>query len=883
MILSLPILGSSALLALAAMLLAPELQSRRRAGTSTHQRKKRSASLADYLPYRRLIRPNVIKNANGSYVSAWRIAGEDVGSISDSEVLNAAYHIAATVGSLPSGTIAQFYARRIPFREYDRALGADHPVLAAMDELRASFFLKREKIYTTQRTFVLTWRPPSEGANRARAAASVGVDAQKRTEDGYLAEFDDLCERIDTAFSRTLNAKRLSEVVESDSTGCLRRRSELFRFIASCVTGENKPFNVPPPQTMLNDILSTEVSGGFDVRVGGDEIGCIEIKSFPDEVVPRILDKLTELKVPHMLSVRIVTQSVAAARAELRNAAVDFKGAANFNAGFVDPEALAASEQVIEAFGKASGDYTRVGNCSIVLVVRSSSRALVAKAERDVINVLEDAGFRGFVRKMGVLDTWMSTLPSDAQHGTRKYPLNALTIAKIFPVHEASMGRRYAESEALPAHTPTLTYALGRGNTLYRTHLNVADVFNGFGIGKTGAGKSVMLSYLSASFRGRLPLAGVTTIDRGRSSERMCRMLDGQFYELLGKQSPGFALFSQAGDPDQDRELLQIIEEMVELQRGTRVTPEQRESLATAIRLMASLPQANRSLFSFYELLQDDRSGSLRPAIGAYTRLGSLGTMLDASEDTFDVGRFNVIDIDRIIGLSEKYLIPILRVVIWKTLSQIRQMKERMGLANRNLHWLINVDEAHSIMRHEIGARFIANLQKTGRKENIGIWLWSNSLGEFIANASARNDLLMNSPTRIYFGDSAVTESDSETIGLYKSLQLPERGIAMLSQLPERSFLLHQPDEGILTELNLRLDKDMLALVGTSRGNNAVDRFRAEFPTERFGNHRWKVELLRHEGAEHAASRLEEILHMWTHRESTDDVVETPQRLGVAI
>jgi len=250
----------------------------------------------------------------------------------------------------------------------------------------------------------------------------------------------------------------------------------------------------------------------------------------------------------------------------------------------------------------------------------------------------------------------------------------------------------------------------------------------------------------------------------------------------------------------------------------------------------------------------------LRPALQAYTRLGELGDMLDASEDSFDVGRFNVVDMERVIGLPEKYLIPILRIVVWKTLTQIRRLKTSMGSRGRDLHWLIQIDEAHSIMRHAIGARFISDLQKTGRKENIGIWLWTNSLVDFTANERARNDLLMNAPSRIFFGDSGATDNDPETLGLYKSLQLPGRGIALLPTLPERSFLLHQPDEGVLVELNLKLDRDLLAVVGTSRGNDAVERFRADYPVARFGPHHWKIELLRAEGATDAADRFEAIL-----------------------
>ena len=62
----------------------------------------------------------------------------------------------------------------------------------------------------------------------------------------------------------------------------------------------------------------------------------------------------------------------------------------------------------------------------------------------------------------------------------------------------------------------------------------------------------------------------------------------------------------------------------------------------------------------------------------------------------------------------------------------------------------------------------------------------------------------MNSPSRIYFGDSAATESDVETCKLYTNLQVPARGLSMIPKLPERSFLLHQPDANVLVEIKIR-------------------------------------------------------------------------------
>ena len=841
--------------ALAIGIVLPEIRARKRLGSERFNFAERRAGLADLLPYRRLVRPGVCKNTNGAYLAAWRIAGRDVGTIGDADIINTAYQTAATIGGLPPGTIVQVYARRVPFHEYDRGIGILHPVLRVLDELRAEFFLRGGKISTTQRTLAITWHPPAAGNERMRAAGSLGVDAQIRSENEILDEFEDICLRIDSALSGPLNAQRLVEFQERDSHGVLRCRSDLLRFIDTCVTGRDKPFNTPPAGVLLNALLATEARGGYDVKVGDDEVGCVEIKTFPDEIVPRILDRLTELQTPHLFAVRLVTQSVQQSREQLRGAAVDFKGAAGFNAGFVDPEALAASESAVAAYGTASGDYTRVGKVSIVVVVRGKTRAAVRKAQREVIGVLEDAGFRGFPRTAGAFDTWLSTLPSNAKNGTRKYPLSALTVAKLFPVHESSMGRRFAASETLPRTTPALTYALRPGNTLYRAHLNVADVFHGFGIGKTTSGKSVALQYLSMSFRSRFPLTGVTILDNGRSARPGCKMVDGEFYDLLGRQSPGFALFTDAGDPDGDRERLAIIAEMIALQRnGVPVTPEEHEALATANRTIASMPRADRSMSAFYELVQDP-TNRLRPALADYTRLGSLGAVLDASEDTFQVGRYNVIDVAHIMGLPDKHMLPLLRVIVWKTLSQIREMKRSLGARGQELHWLISIDEAHKIMKTPYGATFIADLQKMGRRNNVGVWLWSNALSEFV-NSPGRNDLLMNSPSRIYFGDSAATESDVETCKLYTNLQVPARGLSMIPKLPERSFLLHQPDANVLVELNLALDKDVLGIVGTARDNELVDRFEAQYPVAIHGPHAWKIAFLRHKGATAAADRL---------------------------
>jgi hypothetical protein len=121
-------------------------------------------------------------------------------------------------------------------------------------------------------------------------------------------------------------------------------------------------------------------------------------------------------------------------------------------------------------------------------------------------------------------------------------------------------------------------------------------------------------------------------------------------------------------------------------------------------------------------------------------------------------------------------------------------------------------------------------------------------------NYRFRNDLLLQCPSRIFFNDPAATPDDPDTVQLYKDLGLPAQGIAMLPNLPDRSFVLHQPDAGVLRELNLRLERDVLAVIGTSRTIDKVDEFRARFGED------WRVPFLRAQGAEEAADRLAAIV-----------------------
>jgi hypothetical protein len=155
--------------------------------------------------------------------------------------------------------------------------------------------------------------------------------------------------------------------------------------------------------------------------------------------------------------------AIAEAKKILGNAAIDYFSAANFHlGGLVDPDAVDSSEEARQAYGAAGRDFTRFGNTNLVVVMRAQSKAVLQDAQHTVLEVLEKAGFRAHRPRLAAFDVVLSTFPGDVAHHVRKYPVHALNVAHIAPLHEREAGAHWNDSEAFSGsvRVPPLTYAV---------------------------------------------------------------------------------------------------------------------------------------------------------------------------------------------------------------------------------------------------------------------------------------------------------------------------------------------------------------------------------------------------------------------------------------
>jgi type IV secretory pathway VirB4 component len=849
--------------------------------TAAALRVSNQRTLSDFLPWRRLIRPSIVTTAADEYLTVFRFAARDVGTLSPSEVLEVAHRLAAAIGSLkPKPSIKlQFYAVRERATEYLRSQAPAHPILEVADEERERFFLEQEPGFNTVRYLSLAWRPSDLDLAELRSTVITNIDAALAIEQRLLVEFESLVSRLASSLNDAFaTVERLGERSEIDTLGCERRRSALLEFLHYFVTGKCSSFNVPEDSVIeLNGLLSSRGFAGRTAtpKIGDDYVLPILLKTFPKEAELQVLDELTRIGVEHYFSVRYLPLTLADVQKETRDIVLDFQGQAKQNGSFVDPGAADSAVEVAHAHGAAKNAYTQFGFCTFSVVIRAASSAQLIAAKNVVLSVLEKAGFpNAYIPELGAWDAIAATFPGASRwSGVHKHLEHALGVATLLPLHEHDRGRRYNGNPYRLPETPPHFYAVARGHALTRVHTDVADVGHGFGLAPSSWGKSTFQSYLSLMRLARLPLSGTTMFDKGLASYRACLMADGTVYDPLGdRNAPGIALFDGVEDDAVAEAVLGLITEMIVGWIG-KPTPGEDQSLRDAMRVIASIPSEYRSMTDFCRILQDD-THRLREVLNKFTATGGpLGRTLDSSHDTFATQRWTVVDLQHVFGLAPEYLVPLLRVLAWKTSMGANTIRRSFGDHGRFYQHTLNIDESHLLQKHPAGERMIVDTQKMGRALNLSVFLWSNGLDE-MANTAGRTELLTQSRTRIYGGNPGAT--DHETRQLYRSLQLNERAVDMLPRLEPREFLLHQPDAGILQRLNARLDAPMLALIGDPRKNSDVDLYREMWPIERFGLHEWKIRLLEHDGQHAFAARLRAKIESLNAHETRHAVVETP-------
>ncbi|MBB5538719.1 conjugal transfer protein TrbE [Rhizobium giardinii] len=805
-------------------------------------------SFADLVPYAGLVDNGIMLLKDGSLMAGWYFAGPDSESSTHTERNEVSRQINAILSRLGSGWMIQVEAARVPTTDYPDEADCHFPDPAtrAIDAERRAHFGRERGHFESRHALILTWRPPEP--RRSGLTRYVYADAGSRSAtyaDSALDSFRSSIREVEQYLANVVTIRRM-RTEEAQERGGFRvaRYDELFQFIRFCVTGENHPVRLPEIPMYLDWLVTAELQHGLTPTVENRFLGVVAIDGLPAESWPGILNALDLMPLTYRWSSRFVFLDEQEARARLERTRKKWQQKVRpfFDQLFqtqsrsLDQDAMMMVAESEDAIAEAASQLVSYGYYTPVIVLFDDEQPRLQEKCEAIRRLIQAEGFGARIETLNATDAFLGSLPGVSYANIREPLINTRNLADLVPLNSVWSGSPVAPCPFYPSGSPPLMQ-VASGSTPFRLNLHVDDVGHTLIFGPTGSGKSTLLALIAAQFR-RYRDAQLFAFDKGRSMLPLTSAVGGDHYEIGGDASGEgegrrLAFCPLAGlATDGDRAwATEWLETLVALQ-GVTVTPDHRNAISKQIALMAQ--SRGRSLSDFVSGVQ---MREIKDALHHYTVDGPMGQLLDAEEDGLTLGAFQCFEVEELMNMGERNLVPVLTYLF-------RRVEKRLTGAPS----LIILDEAWLMLGHPLFRDKIREWLKVLRKANCAVVLATQSISD--AERSGIIDVLKEScPTKICLPNGAAREPGTREF--YERIGFNERQIEIVATaLPKREYYVASPDGRRL--FDMALGPVALSFVGAS-GKEDLKRIRA-LHAEHGDN--WPLFWLQQRGIAHAETYL---------------------------
>jgi len=788
-------------------------------------------SFADLVPYAGLVANGIVLLKDGSLMAGWYFAGPDSESSTDPERNEVSRQINTILARLGSGWMIQVEAVRVPTTDYPARQDCHFPdpVTRAIDEERRARFEEERGHYESRHAIILTWRPLER--RRAGLARYIYSDAESRSAsyaDTAIETFQNAIREIGQYLASVLSIQRMEtrEVEERDGAR-IARYDELFQFIRFCITGENHPIRLPDIPMYLDWLATAELQHGLSPMVENRFLGVVAIDGFPAESWPGILNSLDLMPLSYRWSSRFMFLDDQEARQKLERTRKKWQQKVRpfidqlfqTQSRSIDQDAAAMVAETEDAIAEASSQLVAYGYYTPVIVLFDDSEARLQEKTEAVRRLIQAEGFGARIETLNATEAFLGSLPGNWYANIREPLINTRNLADLIPLNAVWSGSPLAPCPFYPPGSPPLMQ-VASGSTPFRLNLHVDDVGHTLVFGPTGSGKSTLLALIAAQFR-RYVGAQIFALDKGRSMMPLTLAAGGDHYEIGGDDADGSAAlaFCPLSDlsTDTDRAWAsEWIETLVAVQ-GVTITPDHRNAISRQIGLMAEA--RGRSLSDFVSGVQ---MREIKDALHHYTVDGPMGQLLDAESDGLELGSFQTFEIEQLMNMGERNLVPVLTYLF-------RRIEKRLSGAPS----LIILDEAWLMLGHPVFRDKIREWLKVLRKSNCAVVLATQSISD--AERSGIIDVLKEScPTKICLPNGAAREPGTREF--YERIGFNERQIEIVATaVPKREYYVASPEGRRL--FNMALGPVALSFVGASGKEDlkrilALKRETADWPAQ---------------------------------------------------
>lgn len=752
---------------------------------SLREYRRKTACLADLLPWAALIAPGVVLNKDGSFQRTAAFRGPDLDSATPVELVATAARLNNVLRRLGSGWAIFVEARRSPVSAYPASSFPD-PASALLDRERAAQFAAEGAHFESGYYLTIVWLPPAE--EQARIAgwlfegrAHRGVDAH-----ALLAGFVDRTDRV-----RQLLDGFLPEIAWLDDATTLT-------YLHATVSTNAQRVRVPETPMHLDAVLADmPLTGGLEPVLGDAHLRTLTILGFPSATHPGILDELNRLGFAYRWSTRAIMLDKTDAQRVLRrirrqwfakrkSVAAILKEVMTSEASvLLDSDAANKALDADLALQELGADLAGTAYVTATLTVWDRDSARADEKLRLAEKVIQGRDFTVIAERMNAIEAWLGSLPGHLYANVRQPPISTLNLAHIIPMSAVWAG--CARNEHLGG--PPLFFARTEGSTPFRFSLHVGDVGHTLVVGPTGAGKSVLLALVAMQFR-RYAGARIFAFDFGGSIRAAALSMGGDWQDLgagLGMEAPGAPRLQPLARIDDPAERAWAAEWLAGVLGGEGVAlePQAREHLWSALGSLASAPLEQRTLTGLAILLQ---SRAMKLALGNYCLGGPVGRLLDADHENLGAGAVQVFETE---GLAGSAAAP-------AVLSYLFHRLER-GLDGSPT--LVIIDEGWLALDTPLFAQQLREWLKTLRKKNASVVFATQSLAD-IEGSTIAPAIIESCPTRIFLPNDRAAEP--QIMAVYRRFGLNDRQIEIIARAtPKRDYYCQSRRGNRLFELGL--------------------------------------------------------------------------------
>jgi type IV secretion system protein TrbE len=758
----------------------------------------KDAGLADLLNYAAMVDDGVIVGKNGSLMAAWLYKGDDNASSTDEQREIVSFRINQALVNLGNGWMVHVDAVRRPAPNYTERGTSHFPdvISAAIDEERRRLFEGLGTMYEGYFVLTLTYFAPLL-AQRKFVELMFDDDAKvpdhKARTQGLIDSFKRECTSIESRLSSAVHLQRLrgNKVVNEDGSSVTH--DDFLRWIQFCVTGLNHPVLLPSNPMYLDAVIGgQELWTGVVPKIGRQFIQVVAIEGFPLESSPGILTALGELPCEYRWSSRFIFMDTHEAIKHLDKFRKKWKQKIrgffdqvfNTNTGSIDQDAVAMVADAESALAEVNSGLVAQGYYTSVVVLMDEDRTRLETAARQVEKAINRLGFTARIETINTMDAYLGSLPGHGVENVRRPLLNTMNLADLLPTSTIWTGSNTAPCPMYPPMAPALMHCVTHGATPFRFNLHVRDLGHAFIFGPTRAGKSTLLALIAVQLR-RYQGMSIYAFDKGMSMYPTTKAINGLHFSVAADGSRLAFCPLQFLETKGDRAwAMEWIDAILAL-NGLITTPAQRNEIGHAI--MSMHDSGAKTLSEFSITIQDEH---IREAIKQYTVDGMMGHLLDAEEDGLSLASFTTFEIEELMGLGEKYALPVL-------LYLFRRIE-------RSLHGqpaAIILDEAWLMLDHPVFRDKIREWLKAFAKKNCLVLMATQNLSD--ASKSGILDVIVESTaTKIFLPN--VYARDEESSALYRRMGLNNRQIEILATaIPKKQYYCISESGRRLFELTL--------------------------------------------------------------------------------